>query len=182
MSDQRFRREYRIRSSRDFRRAYQRRASASDQWLLVFAHPNDTAHPRLGLSVSRKVGGAVVRNRWKRLIREAFRLSRERLPKGVDLVVTTYGMAARTAWLERMAWRLRGMGHARYAHGFRVTTHEDLLANVKDKLKRRIYHGYALIWWSDGFPLLAWLRDQGCPVEYRAITPPGIQLELPLPD
>jgi len=87
VSDQRFRREYRIRSSRDFRRAYQRRASASDQWLLVFAHPNDTAHPRLGLSVSRKVGGAVVRNRWKRLIREAFRLSRERLPKGVDLVV-----------------------------------------------------------------------------------------------
>lgn len=87
MSDQRFRPEYRIRSSRDFRRAYQRRASASDQWLLVFAHPNDTAHPRLGLSVSRKVGGAVIRNRWKRLIREAFRLSRERLPKGVDLVV-----------------------------------------------------------------------------------------------
>lgn len=85
--DQRFRSEYRIRSSRDFRRAYQRRATASDERLLVFAHPNDLPYPRLGLSVSRKVGKAVVRNRWKRLIREAFRLSRHQLPQGIDLVV-----------------------------------------------------------------------------------------------
>lgn len=61
-------------------------------------------------------------------------------------------------------------------------THDDLLANVKDKLKRRIYHGYTLIWWSGGFPLLPWLREQECPVEHRAIIPPGIQLELPLLD
>jgi ribonuclease P protein component len=87
MADQRFRPEYRIRHATDFRRAFKRRRSAGDHMLLVFGHPNGLPYPRLGLSVSRRVGGAVFRNRWKRLIREAFRTSREELPQGFDFVV-----------------------------------------------------------------------------------------------
>ncbi len=48
-------------------------------------------YPRLGLSVSRKFGHAVMRNRWKRLLREAFRICREELPQGIDLVVIPRG-------------------------------------------------------------------------------------------
>jgi len=87
MEDQRLPAHERIRSGADFRRAYDRRASAADGVLIVYGVPNGLAHPRLGLSVSRRVGGAVRRNRWKRRLREAYRLSRPRLPDGVDLIV-----------------------------------------------------------------------------------------------
>lgn len=87
MDHQRFLPEYHIRRAVDFQRAYRRHRSAADRWIVVFGQPNGLPHPRLGLSVSRRVGGAVVRNRWKRRLREAFRLVRSQLPPGLDLIV-----------------------------------------------------------------------------------------------
>lgn len=58
----------------------------TDALLTVWAGRNTVSFPRLGLVVGKKHGNAVRRNRLKRLIREAFRLSQHELPPGIDLL------------------------------------------------------------------------------------------------
>ncbi len=69
-----------------FDRVLKARCRAADQWLAVYACRNTVGYPRLGIIVSRRHGGAVARNRLKRRLREAFRLTRHQLPVGYDLV------------------------------------------------------------------------------------------------
>src|SRR6516225_9970348 len=83
----RFRPAEHLRRPADFKRVYDRRRSASDGWLIVYACENGLPHLRLGLSVSRKVGQATHRNRLRRLYREAFRLTRHEMPTGLDLIL-----------------------------------------------------------------------------------------------
>ena len=87
MTDRRFLKCHHIRSSADFDKVYAARQRSGDDHLLIFALENNLEWSRIGLSVSRKHGGAVRRNRIKRLLREAFRLCRDELPTGFDFVL-----------------------------------------------------------------------------------------------
>ncbi len=92
--DKRFLSDDHIRKTGDFAAVFRLRKRVSNSILIVYAKPNDRDYSRLGLSVSKRVGGAVVRNRWKRLIRESFRLNRVDIPTGLDFVVIPVAAAS----------------------------------------------------------------------------------------
>ena len=76
-----------LRLPAEFSAVYEAKTRESRGPLTVYALPNSLAHPRLGMSVSRKVGTAVRRNRIRRLVRESFRLLQHDPPQGYDWVV-----------------------------------------------------------------------------------------------
>lgn len=77
----------RLTKDREYQAAYARKLVRSRGPLAFHACANNLPHARLGLSVGRRVGSAVARNRIKRLLREAFRLALAELPGGLDLVI-----------------------------------------------------------------------------------------------
>lgn len=85
----------RLSRSAEFERVYRHGRSTANRHLVLYTFPNaSTERPRLGLSVSRKVGGAVERNRVKRLLREAFAQVEGDLQPGQDVVVVARPSAA----------------------------------------------------------------------------------------
>jgi len=76
-----------LRKAGEFQHVYGLRQRAGDNHLLIFAAANGHPYTRIGLSVSKKHGGSVRRQRIKRLLREAFRLSQHEIPGGLDLIL-----------------------------------------------------------------------------------------------
>jgi len=83
-----FRKDQRVVRRDDFTRLLRQGACAADGTLVLFAlagSPDQQA--KLGVTIPKKVGNAVVRNRWKRLIRESFRTQRDEIPSGYNYVI-----------------------------------------------------------------------------------------------
>ena len=76
----------RLRRNAEFQQVFAAKQSAADEVLIVYALPNQLPHARIGVCVSRRFGCAVARNRWKRRLREAFRLQRDVIPSGFDYI------------------------------------------------------------------------------------------------
>ena len=99
MADRARRRRRRLSRSGDFERVYREGSSHGSRYLVVYAFPRgaEEGTPRLGVSVGRKLGGAVERNRVKRLLREAFWAAADDLHGGLDFVIVARPAAGELA-------------------------------------------------------------------------------------
>ncbi len=86
MSDSSFKKEERIQRHSDFKTIYNKGGKSDTEHFLVFINSNGLGRRRLGVSVSKKIGTAVHRNRVKRLVREYFRLQKEKIPQSSDIL------------------------------------------------------------------------------------------------
>jgi ribonuclease P protein component len=105
MRPQGFPARLRIKQRRDFLRVQQsgRKHHVRNFLVFVAARPDDGQPSRLGITVTRKIGNAVVRNRIKRLVREVYRRNRSRLPSGLDLVWIAKQQAAELEYADVVA-------------------------------------------------------------------------------
>ncbi len=90
----------RLTDSPEFERVYRQGAAYRGKLFSVHAFPNEFGTPRLGLSVSRRVGTAVTRNTVRRRLREVFYSALHEVPSEVDLVVSARPAAAEATFRE----------------------------------------------------------------------------------
>ena len=89
-----------VKENYEFRRIYAKGKSGVSPYLVVYVRPNRRGHNRLGVTVSTKLGHAVVRNRVRRRLREIFRLNQDKLTQGYDMIVVARTRAVHAEYRE----------------------------------------------------------------------------------
>ena len=89
-----------LKQNYEFRRVYNKGKSGVSPFLVIYARPNRGGRNRLGVTVSTKLGKAVVRNRVRRRLREIYRLSQPELKQGYDIVLVARTRAVTASYPE----------------------------------------------------------------------------------
>lgn len=87
-----------LKENHEFRRMYQKGASAVSGGMVVYCRKNRLGHNRLGITASTKLGHAVVRNRARRRLREVYRLNADKLRTGYDIILVARSRTAAMPW------------------------------------------------------------------------------------
>lgn len=90
--------EVTVKENYEFRRIYRKGKTAVSPWLVLYCQKNRQGRTRLGVTVSTKLGKAVVRNRVRRRLREIWRLNQDVLQPGWDIILVARGRAVRTSY------------------------------------------------------------------------------------
>lgn len=91
-----------LKNNNDFRRLYAKGRTAASPNMVLYCRPNKLHQNRVGITVSAKLGKAVVRNRMRRRLREVYRLSEHRLSPGYDIVLVARGRSRTAKFQELM--------------------------------------------------------------------------------
>ena len=89
-----------LKENYEFRRMYQKGASAAGGCMVVYCRKNKLGRNRLGLTASVKLGHAVVRNRARRRLREVYRLHLDELAVGWDIILVARSRTVTASWKE----------------------------------------------------------------------------------
>ena len=90
-----------LKNSREFGKVYNHKESFANKYLVMYLRANNLDYSRIGISVSKKVGNSVVRHRITRLIGESYRVQKDKLKNGYDIVIV-----ARTAAKDTNYWEI----------------------------------------------------------------------------
>lgn len=89
---------YTVKENRDFRRIYRRGRSVVTPYLVLYCQKNAGGNTRLGVTVSTKLGKAVIRNRVRRRLREIWRLHLSEMRPGWDIILVARGRSVSAAY------------------------------------------------------------------------------------